>query len=130
FRGYAGQWRNIVGISDEQVAAQVREDRIDILVDLALHSSRNRLLLFARKPAPIQVCFAGYPGGTGLATIDYRLTDPYLDPPGIFDGCYAEEAYRLPHSFWCYDPLSQDPSAGPLPARTHGFVFFGCLGKF
>src|SRR6185437_16348182 len=107
FRGHADVWRDILGRTDDQVAQLVRDDGIDILVDLAPHTARNRLLVFARKPAPVQVSFAGYPGTTGLSAIDYRLTDPYLDPPGrdapeASDG----EVVRLPHSFWCYDPLT------------------------
>ena len=85
FRGYADAWRDTAGLTDAQLAQRIREDRIDILVDLTLHMAHNRLLVFARKPAPVQVTFAGYPGTTGLATIDYRLTDPYLDPPGLYD---------------------------------------------
>ena len=82
-RSCADVWRNIAGLGDEQVAQWVRQDRIDILVDLTMHMARNRLLVFARKPAPVQVCWLAYPGTTGLSTIDYRLTDPYIDPPGL-----------------------------------------------
>ncbi len=78
----------------------------------------------------MQVTFAGYPGTTGLRAIDYRLTDPFLDPPGQFDDCYAETSYRLPNSFWCYDAESDEPSVSPLPALKWGFVTFGCLNNF
>src|SRR5208337_782183 len=113
--GYADVWRSTVGLSDQQVADLVRSDRIDILVDLAMHMANNRLLVFARKPAPIEVAWLAYPGTTGLSTMDYRLTDPYLDPPGVVDAFYAEESLRLPDTFWCYDPLTDQPPVKPLP---------------
>jgi predicted O-linked N-acetylglucosamine transferase (SPINDLY family) len=129
-RGYADVWRDIAGLSDSQVAELLRRDGIDILVDLRLHTADNRLLVFARKPAPVQVSWLGYPGTTGLSTIDYRLTDPYLDPPGMFDAFYSEESVRLPDTFWCYDPLTDEPAVGPLPALESGAVTFGCLNAF
>jgi predicted O-linked N-acetylglucosamine transferase (SPINDLY family) len=129
-RGYADVWRNIVGHSDAQIADTVRDDRIDILVDLKLHTADNRLQLFARKPAPVQVTWLGYPGTTGLSTVDYRLTDPYLDPPGLFDAYYTEESLRLPDTFWCYDPLTDGPSINALPALESGALTFGCLNNF
>jgi len=129
-RSYADTWRSIVGLDDEQVAQQIRRDGIDILVDLTMHMGRNRLLVFARKPAPVQVCWLAYPGTTGLSTIDYRITDPYLDPPGLYDHCYAEQSIRLPDSFWCYDPLDNQPVVDALPALEKGYVSFGCLNNF
>jgi protein O-GlcNAc transferase len=129
-RGHADAWRDIVGLSDEQTADLVRSDRIDILVDLKMHTADNRLLVFARKPAPVQLTWLGYPGTTGLSTIDYRLTDPYLDPPGLFDAFYAEESLRLPETFWCYDPLTDGPSVNALPALESGAITFGCLNNF
>jgi predicted O-linked N-acetylglucosamine transferase (SPINDLY family) len=130
FRSYADVWRNIVGLTDEQLAEIVRRDQIDILVDLTMHMARNRLLAFARKPAPVQLCWAAYPGTTGLSTMDYRLTDPYLDPPGLHDHDYAEESIRLPDSFWCYDPLGMEPQVGALPALENRHVTFGSLNNF
>ena len=121
---------SIVGLSDPQVADRIRADRIDILVDLALHTANNRLLVFARKPAPVQVTMLGMPATTGLATIDYRLTDPYLDPPGASDADYTEQSIRLPHCFWCYQPPEEAPPVGELPALKNGFVTFGCLNQF
>jgi predicted O-linked N-acetylglucosamine transferase (SPINDLY family) len=130
FQQSADDWRGIVGLSDEQVAEQIRADRIDLLVDLALHTPDNRLLVFARKPAPVQVTFAGYPGSTGLSMIDYRLSDPYLDPPGMDESIYSEHTIRLPNSFWCYDPLeNRDISVNSLPALERGVVTFGCLNS-
>jgi predicted O-linked N-acetylglucosamine transferase (SPINDLY family) len=129
-RGYADAWRSTVGLSDQQVADMIRSDRIDILVDLVMHTANNRLLVFARKPAPLQVAWLAYPGTTGLSTMDYRLTDPYLDPPGLFDAFYAEESLRLPDTFWCYDPLADQPPVNPLPALENGVITFGCLNNF
>ncbi len=127
-------WRDIYRVSDEQSAEMIRQDKIDILVDLALHMNGSRLSLFAHKPAPIQVTFAGYPGSTGLHEIDYRLSDPYLDPEDADVSVYSEETIRLPNSFWCYDiegmSLSEANDVGPLPFEENGFVTFGCLNNF
>ncbi|HMD53898.1 MAG TPA: hypothetical protein VKJ65_05055, partial [Phycisphaerae bacterium] len=130
FHSLAGNWRNIRGLSDQQTVEMIRNDGIDILVDLALHMAENRLLVFARKPAPIQVTFMGYPGTTGLNTIDYRLTDPFLDPPDQNRSYYSEESMRLPDSFWCYDPLADQPEVNELPAIKNGYITFGCLNNF
>ena len=126
----ADHWRAVASWSDDKIAEQIRHDGIDILVDLALHSGGNRLLVFARHPAPLQITFGGYPGTTGLSAIDYRLTDTCLDPPGPADDCYAEKSYRLPHSFWCYDPQTEEPAVATLPAQANVFVTFGCLNTF
>ncbi|MGD0464988.1 MAG: tetratricopeptide repeat protein [Tepidisphaeraceae bacterium] len=123
-------WRKIVGLSDAEVAALVREDQIDILVDLKVHTADNRLMVFARKPAPVQMTWLGCPGTTGMATMDYRLTDPYLDPPGETDAFYAEKSIRLPDTFWCYDPLCNEPAVNAPPCLEKGFVTFGCLNNF
>jgi protein O-GlcNAc transferase len=122
-------WHSIVGLTDEQAAVCIRHDKIDILVNLTMHMSQGRPLLFARKPAPIQVCWLAYPGTTGLTAIDYRLTDPYLDPPGLFDAYYSETSLRLPDTFWCYDPLTNQPPVNDLPARQNGFITFGNLNN-
>jgi protein O-GlcNAc transferase len=124
------QWRDTVGRSDDEVARQVRADQIDILVDLTMHMSNGRPLLMARKPAPVQVAYLAYPGTTGLSAIDYRLTDPYLDPPGETDADYVERPIRLPDTFWCYDPLTESPVPNSLPLITDGRVTFGCLNNF
>jgi len=127
----ASQWRGTVGLADDQVANQIRADHIDILVDLNLHTARNRLLVLARKPAPVQVTWLGYPGSTGLSTIDYRLSDPYLDPPGMDESIYNERTIRLPDCFWCYHPLEpQEIPVNSLPALETGVVTFGCLNNF
>ena len=131
FRYASHAWRYITGFSDADTAEMIRRDRIDILVDLALHMAHNRLLIFARKPAPVQMTWAGYPGTTGMDTIDYRISDPHLDPPGADDSeFYAEKTLRLPHSFWCYDPLEIDLPANELPADEAGLITFGCLNNF
>jgi predicted O-linked N-acetylglucosamine transferase (SPINDLY family) len=130
FRSHADAWHSTTGLTDVQLAQCIREDCIDILVDLTLHMDHNRLLVFARKPAPVQVAFAGYPGTTGVSTIDYRITDPHLDPPGLYDGCYSEESVRLPDTFWCYDPLDNEAAVNTLPAAEKGYVSFGCLNNF
>jgi len=128
--GLADVWRDTSALGDAEVAELVTADQIDILVDLTMHMANGRPLLFARKPAPVQVAWLAYPGTTGLAAMDYRFTDPYLDPPGEGDACYSERSLRLPDTFWCYDPLATEPGPGPLPALANGFVTFGSLNNF
>jgi len=129
-RGYTDGWRELVGLSDQQAADLVRSDQIDILVELTMHSTNNRLLVFARKPAPVQVAWLGINGTTGLSTIDYRLTDPYLDAPELSDAYYSEESFRLPETLWCYYPLADQVQVNRLPASQNGYVTFGCLNNF
>ncbi|HEX9585808.1 MAG TPA: tetratricopeptide repeat protein, partial [Gammaproteobacteria bacterium] len=124
----ADRWRNICGKSHDAVAALIRRDRIDILIDLAGHSADNRLPVFARKPAPVQISYLGYPGTTGLPEIDYRLTDAVADPPGEPEGAYTEKLVRFPRVFLCYEP--PDP-APPVSALQHprGSVCFGSFNE-
>lgn len=135
-RAMTSTWRSITGMGTEAVAELIRQDGIDILVDLKLHTGSNRLQVFALKPAPVQVCWLGYPGGTGLDTIDYRLSDRFMDPEkgpdgtGPLDGLYTEKTVRLPDCFWCYDPYDgADLPVSDLPAlgEQEGGVTFGCL---
>ena len=123
-------WRNTAGMSDERVAEQIRKDRIDILVDLTMHAASNRLLVFARKPAPVQVTYLAYCSTTGLETVDYRLSDPYLDPAGGDESHYSEQTIRLPQTYWCYQPSVARRAVVPLPAQEGGSVTFGCLNNF
>jgi predicted O-linked N-acetylglucosamine transferase (SPINDLY family) len=129
-RQSADVWRDIVGWSDALVADRVRQDRIDIAVDLTLHGGDNRLLVFARKPAPVQVTYLAYCSSTGLSTIDYRLSDPYLDPPGMDESVYSERTIRLPETYWCYQPIGAPPEVNALPALEQGHITFGGLNNF
>jgi protein O-GlcNAc transferase len=129
-QGYADHWRNIAGMQDHEVAELVLKDGIDILVDLAGHTGNNRMLLFARKPAPVQVSWLGYPNTTGLSTIDYRIVDPYTDPHGLTDLFCTEKLLRLPESFLCYLPDQNSPDVGPLPAVASGYTTFGSFNIF
>lgn len=128
-RDSSDQWRDLRGLDDEKAAELIRDDRIDILVDLAGHTARNRLPVFARRPAPVQVTYLGYPNTTGLDEMDYRLTDEFADPPGEADELHSEELVRLPGGFLCYAP---PPNAAPVsnaPALTDGHVTFGSFNN-
>ena len=129
-KGYADHWQSIVSLSDEQVADLIRNDGIDILVDLAGHTAHNRLLVFARKPAPVQVSWIGYPATTGLSAMDYKIVDNYTDPPGMTEHLYTEKLIRMPESFLCYLPAKDSPEVGPLPALTAGHITFGSFNNF
>jgi protein O-GlcNAc transferase len=104
FREIADRWHEVGGLKEEQLAELIHREQIDILVDLAGHTAGHRLMTFARKPAPIQIAWLGYPGTTGLRTIDYRLTDAIADPPGPTDSLHTEQLIRLPQTAWCYSP--------------------------
>lgn len=129
-RAHADVWRDTLSFPDEQLASLIRSDQIDVLVDLTMHMQGNRMLMVARKPAPVQVTWLGYPGSTGLGTMDYRLTDPYLDPAEADEQLYSEKSVRLPHCYWCYQPQGDEPAPSELPALKNGFVTFGCLNHF
>jgi predicted O-linked N-acetylglucosamine transferase (SPINDLY family) len=129
-RAHSDQWRDIARLDDERTAALIREDRIDILIDLAGHTANHRLLVFARKPAPVQVTWLGYPNTTGLDAIGYRITDAICDPPGRTDAFHSEKLVRLPAAFSCYRPPDDAPPVGPLPALKSGYITFGCFNHF
>ncbi|MEW6330081.1 MAG: hypothetical protein AB1560_01340 [Pseudomonadota bacterium] len=126
---HADHWCRIFGTPDEGVADQIRADRIDILVDLNGHTAMNRLLVFARKPAPVQVTWLGYPNTTGLSAMDYRLTDGFADPVGQTGHLHSEKLVRLPECFSCYQPPADAPAVSELPARNKGRVSFGSFNK-
>jgi predicted O-linked N-acetylglucosamine transferase (SPINDLY family) len=119
-------WRSLVGLSDIEAANLIREDRIDILVDLAGHTANNRLLVFAQKPAPVQMTYLGYPDSTGLSAMDYRLTDAFADPPGETDKYHSEKLIRLASCAWCYEPIIR----APLPSQREGRITFGSFNAF
>lgn len=125
----ASHWRDIVALPDAAAAELIRSDGIDILIDLSGHTSGNRLGLFARKPAPVQITYLGYPATTGLSQMDYRLTDGRADPCGASEARYVERLLRLPHSLWCFAPPPQMPEVGPSPASGTGHITFGSLNS-
>jgi predicted O-linked N-acetylglucosamine transferase (SPINDLY family) len=123
-REQADRWDEIASLNDEQAGALVRSDGIDILVDLSGHTDRNRLGVFARHPAPLQVTWLGYLNTTGLATMDYRICDRHTDPPGETEDLHTERLLRLPDSQWCY--FAWDDIAFvdvPHDARPDALVF-------
>lgn len=125
----ADGWRDIHGLANDELEAVVREVAPDILVDLAGHTGQViRLPLFARKIAPVQVTWLGYPNTTGMSAFDYRLTDGVADPvAGPSDRSHSEHLVRLPHGFLCYRPPEQVPDIVPAPSGENGFVTFGCF---
>src|SRR5215471_9832971 len=128
-RDHVDRWRDVATLGDEQLAELIRADGIDILVDLAAHSGHNRLLTFARKPAPVQVTYLAYCSTTGCDAIDYRLTDRFLDPPEL-RGDYTEASLHLPHCYWCYSAPPLPDSRRPSTERRAGPPTFGCLNNF
>ena len=128
YRGYIDHWVRTNGLSDAELAERIREDGVDILVDLAGHTARNRLGVFARKPAPVSVSWLGYGYTTGLAAIDYFLTDTATVPPGS-EHLFSETPWRMGTPVGTYRPAEGMGEAGPLPAVERGWVTFGTLTR-
>jgi len=125
---YTKQWIDTCLMNDNQMANKIMQDKIDILVDLCGHFSENRLPVFARQPAPVQLTYLGYPNTTGLTSIDYRLTDSIADPQNR-DAYHSEKLLRLPAPFLCYQPVSKSPDVSPLPAESNGFITLGSFNN-
>ena len=123
------QWRTIYGIADQEVAAMIQQDGIDILVDLNGHTGSVRDVVIGSRPAPIQVHWIGYPNTTGMDCIDYRLTDARADPAGMEDGYYTEQLWRLPKTFLCYVPSDSAPDVSDSPCIRNGYVTFGSFNN-
>ncbi len=121
-------WRDVRPLTDEEIAERIRADGIDILFDLAGHTGNNRILVMARKPAPIQITWAGYVGTTGLAAIDYLLADRHEVPPAL-EQHYRERVLRMPDAYVCYEPPAGGPAVGPPPALARGHVTFGSFSN-
>lgn len=127
---FSDHWRNIHGRSDEEVTHIIRQDMIDILVDLAGHTAGNRMAVFAMQPAPVQVTYLGYPATTGIPAIEYRLTDATADPQGLTDDYHTEKLVRLPHCFLCYQPSDKLLDINELPSLTSNSVTFACFNNY
>jgi len=121
-------WHDIRGTSDDKLALAISADAIDILIDLSGHSANNRLLVFARKPAPLQVTWAGYVGTTGLSAIDYLISDRYSTPTDE-EQFYQEKVIRMADGWLCYSPPDYAPAVAAAPFKKNGFVTFGSLSN-
>jgi predicted O-linked N-acetylglucosamine transferase (SPINDLY family) len=129
-REYFDGWQEVDALSDIALADKIYEDQIDILVDLAGHSANNRLGVLARKPAPIQATWLGYPNTSGLSAVDYRITDVIADPIGESDALNTEKLIRLDDGFLCYQGDSALPVADHIPYDKNGYFTFGSFNNF
>jgi protein O-GlcNAc transferase len=120
-------WRDVSELSTADIAAVVRSDEIDILLDISGHLPHHRLSTFAVRAAPIQIAYPRYPGTTGLDAMDYRFTDAWADPVGLTEHHYTEKLLRLPSGYLVYQPPADAPPVSPLPAGRNGYVTFGFL---
>ena len=123
-RRLCAQWRETNALDDAALRAQLRADRIDIVIDLAGHTARNRLQALAVKAAPVTATWLGYPTTTGLQTIDWRITDAIADPPGA-ERVHTEKLWRMPDGFLCYAPQTPTPEVAPPSSERSGIVTFG-----
>lgn len=124
----ADRWRETASLDDGALADAIRADGIDILVDLTGHTARSRLLVFARRPAPVQIAWLGYLGTTGLDAMDYLIGDPVHTPAGCEDA-FSERILRMPHDLVCFDPPAEAPGVVAPPVENEGFVTFGVFNN-
>ena len=122
-RSYGAVWREVNGLDGDGFRRQVLADGIDLLIDLSGHTAGNRLPDLARRLAPVQATYLGYHGTTGLGTMDYRITDPYADPPGETERHYVEQLARMPHCLWCYRPATHEPERAAVGRRDERLTF-------
>jgi len=127
-RSYFPHWHSVASLSDVELANKIRADGIDILIDLSGHTSHNRLLTFALKPAPIQASWMGYPGTTGLQAMDYHLCCRFFTPPGELDSQFTEKSAFLPASA-IFQPSEHAPPVNALPALENGYITFGSFNR-
>lgn len=128
-RSLVEHWHDITELKDREAGELIQKQEIDILVDLCGHTGRNRLELFAAKPAPIQISYLGYPATTGIPAMGFRITDADADPPGATDSWHSEKLVRLPRCAWCFDLPLQCPEVVPPPSEKAGFITFGCFNN-
>jgi predicted O-linked N-acetylglucosamine transferase (SPINDLY family) len=128
FRVQIPRWNRVAGLSDDALAAKIRADRIDILVDLSGHTAGHRLSTFARKPAPLQCGWIGYLGTSGMHCMDYYLADPFYLPPGEFDRFFIEKLLQIP-AIAPFQPSEMAPLVNPLPALANGYVTFASFSR-
>jgi predicted O-linked N-acetylglucosamine transferase (SPINDLY family) len=127
-RAAAGEWHEVAGLADDELERKLRDSALDVLIDLCGHGDGNRLRVLARKPAPLQMTWAGYVGTTGLRAIDHLISDRFQTPDGC-EGDYSESVLRLPHNYvpWEVPPYAPDP--GPPPMLAKGHPTFGCFNN-
>ncbi|WP_051497750.1 tetratricopeptide repeat protein, partial [Candidatus Contendibacter odensensis] len=128
YRGWVDDWRPTLGLSDTDLAERIRADGIDILVDLAGHTTDTRMLAFVYRPAPVQISWLGYGYTTGLRAMDYFLGDERFTPVGC-ESLFSEHIWRLPKAAWCFRPPVEAPVVNDLPAQVNGYITFGCLSR-
>ncbi len=127
-KNYFLAWNIVLNLTDQELSNKIIGDEIDILIDLSSHTAYSRLLTFARKPAPIQISWIGYPGTTGLSAIDYLIADKHYLPYGEFEELFVEKIIHLP-AVAIFSPIKNSPEVNELPAKKNGYITFGSFNR-